>query len=447
MSVTTPQEPRRSERAGARPADPVERHPVSRCAVVASSFGNFVEWFDYSVYGFFATVIAGAFFPSENETASLMASFAAFGLTFAARPLGAFVFGHFGDRFGRRTALAVSVLMMGFASLAIGLLPSFGAIGLWAPVLLVAARLTQGFSAGGEAGGSSSYLAESAPPGKRGLYTSWQQFTIVLGLLAGSGSGVLLSTVLSEDALQSWGWRLPFLLGGLMAVIGLYLRLNLDDTPAFRELADEGEVDGAPLLSIFRTHWRTLLKAVGFFVSTSVTNYTLFVYMPSYANTELGVPMSRALLSNSIALGLVVCLIPLVGILSDRLGRRPLLLFFNGSLALATYPLFLLVSAGTFPTLVAAQLVFAVLASFGFGAGTALYTEMFPTRVRYTGIGVSLGVSAAIFGGSAPFISTWLVSATGDQIAPAFYLIAAALISFVAVYLIAETYRSPLRKK
>jgi MHS family proline/betaine transporter-like MFS transporter len=428
----------------ARTAAPATERAGTKRAVTAAAVGNFVEWFDYSVYGFLAAIIATQFFPSDDPVGSLMATFAVFGLTFAARPLGAIIFGHFGDKLGRRNTLAAAVILMAGASLLIAVLPTYAQIGVAAPILLALARLLQGVSAGGEAGGSSSYLVEYAPVGRRGLYGSWQQFSIVLGLLVGSGVSSLLGAVLSDDALESWGWRVPFLLGTFAGLVGLYLRLRLDDTPAFRKLEDRAAVAKAPLAEAVGDHWRRVFTGIGFFIAPTVCSYIVLVYMPTYASKVVGLSLSQALLASAIALGVLAALIPPMGALSDRVGRKPLMLAFTVLLGIATYPLFLLISTGTFAAVVCAQVLFSIVLSLYFGPGTAMYVELFPTRVRYTGIGLSLGLASAAFGGSAPFLATWLVSKTGNDMLPGFYLILACFITFLVVRRMPETARKPL---
>jgi MHS family proline/betaine transporter-like MFS transporter len=413
-------------------------------AVTAAAIGNFVEWFDYSVYGFLAAIIATQFFPSDDPVGSLMATFAVFGLTFAARPVGAVLFGHYGDKIGRRNTLAAAVILMAAASLLIAVLPTYAQIGAAAPILLVVARLLQGVSAGGEAGGSSSYLVEYAPAGRRGLYGSWQQFSIVMGLLAGSGISALLGTLLSDAAMESWGWRMPFLLGSVVGIVGLYLRLRLDDTPEFRKLEQRAAVASAPLKDAVGDHRRRVLTGIGFFIAPTVASYVVLVYMPTYASKVVGLPLSQALLSSAISLAVLAALIPPLGALSDRVGRKPLMLAFTIVLGVATYPLFLLIATGSFGAILTAQVLFSLVLALYFGPGTAMYVEIFPTRVRYTGIGLSLGFASAAFGGSAPFLSTWLVSLTGISMVPGIYLILACIVTLLVVRRMPETARKPL---
>jgi MFS transporter, MHS family, proline/betaine transporter len=257
---------------------------AAKKAVTAGAIGNFVEWYDYSVYGFFATVIASQFFPSDDPVASLLATFAVFAVAFFMRPVGAFVFGHYGDTVGRRNTLAAAIILMGIATLTIGVLPSYAQIGVLAPILLVGARLLQGFSAGGEWSGSAAFMVEYAPENRRGLYGSWQQFSIVAGLLVGSGMGALLSVVLSEDALNAWGWRIPFILGMVVALVGLYLRLRIEDTPAFRIIEEKEEVTEAPVKESFTAHGGESITAIGFTVAWTVAYYILLTYMPTYVS-------------------------------------------------------------------------------------------------------------------------------------------------------------------
>ena len=419
---------------------------TAKKAVTAGAIGNFVEWYDYSVYGFFATVIASQFFPSEDRVASLLATFAVFAVAFFMRPVGAFVFGHYGDTIGRRNTLAAAVIMMGIATLMIGVLPSYAQIGVLAPILLVIARLLQGFSAGGEWSGSAAFMVEYAPENKRGLYGSWQQVSIVAGLLVGSGMGGLLGTVLSEDALNAWGWRIPFILGMVVALVGLYLRLRVEDTPAFRIIEVKEEVTEAPVKESFTAHWRESLTAIGFTVAWTVAYYILLTYMPTYVSETLGIPLTQALLSNAIGLVVLMALIPFTAALSDRIGRKPLLIAFSALIALLTYPLFLLASTQVLAFIVLAQVLFGVIISLFSGPGPAALVEMFPTNVRYSALGVSYNIAVAAFGGTAPFIATYLISRTGSNFSPGFYLIAAAVVTLIVVSTMKETYREPLRE-
>jgi MHS family proline/betaine transporter-like MFS transporter len=419
---------------------------AARKAVTAGAIGNFVEWYDYSVYGFFAPIIASQFFPSEDRVASLLATFAVFAVAFFMRPVGAFVFGHFGDTVGRRNTLAAAIILMGLATLMIGVLPTYEQIGVLAPILLVVARLLQGFSAGGEWSGSAAFMVEYAPANRRGLYGSWQQFSIVVGLLVGSAMGGLLGAVLSEDALNAWGWRIPFILGMVVALVGLYLRLRVEDTPAFRVIEEKDEVTNAPVKESFTAHGGESLTAIGFTVAWTVAYYILLTYMPTFVSETLGLPLSQALLSNAIGLVVLAVLIPFTAALSDRIGRKPLLIGFSALIALLTYPLFLLASTRVLALIVVAQVIFGVIISLFSGPGPAALVEMFPTNVRYSALGVSYNLAVAAFGGTAPFIATYLISRTGNNLAPGIYLIVAAVITLIVVSRMKETYREPLRE-
>jgi MFS transporter, MHS family, proline/betaine transporter len=328
----------------------------------------------------------------------------------------------------------------------IGVLPSYAQIGVLAPILLVVARLLQGFSAGGEWSGSAAFMVEYAPENKRGLYGSWQQVSIVAGLLVGSAMGGLLGTVLSEDALNAWGWRIPFILGMVVALVGLYLRLRVEDTPAFRIIEEKEEITEAPVKESFTAHWRESLTAIGFTVAWTVAYYILLTYMPTYVSETLGIPLTQALLSNAIGLVVLMALIPFTAALSDRIGRKPLLIAFSALIALLTYPLFLLASTQVLAFIVLAQVLFGVIISLFSGPGPAALVEMFPTNVRYSALGVSYNIAVAAFGGTAPFIATYLISRTGSNFSPGFYLIAAAVVTLIVVSTMKETYREPLRE-
>ncbi len=419
---------------------------AAKKAVTAGAIGNFVEWYDYSVYGFFATVIASQFFPSDDPVASLLATFAVFAVAFFMRPVGAFVFGHYGDTIGRRNTLAAAIILMGVATLMIGLLPSYAQIGVLAPILLVVARLLQGFSAGGEWSGSAAFMVEYAPENKRGLYGSWQQFSIVAGLLVGSGMGALLGAILSDNALNAWGWRIPFILGMVVALVGLYLRMRVEDTPAFRIIEEKNEVTEAPVKESFTAHGGESITAIGFTVAWTVSYYILLTYMPTYVSQTLGLPLTQALLSNAIGLVVLMTLIPFTAALSDRIGRKPLLITFSILIALLTYPLFLLASTKVLFFIVIAQVLFGLIISLFSGPGPAALVEMFPTNVRYSALGVSYNLAVAAFGGTAPFIATYLISRTGSNLAPTFYLIVAAVITLFFVSRMKETSREPLRE-
>ena len=417
-----------------------------RRALVAGSVGNFMEWFDYAVYAYLASVIGGLFFPSDVPYTSTLATFAVFAVGFFMRPLGGFIFGHFGDKFGRRWALSASIMLMAFATVSIGLLPTAAQIGVLAPILLVVARLVQGLSIGGEYGGSAAFMVEYAPDHRRGYYGSWVSASIGAGFLAGSLLATLMTTLLPEDALNSWGWRLPFIAGMLVGVVGLYIRLRIDDTPAFRAVEQEREVEGAPLRESFLSYWKQGLIAIGFTLVYTVAYYSFLTYMPTYLSEVIKLPLSQALTASSLGLALHVVALPFLGLLSDRVGRKPLLIGASVGIAALTYPAFLMMSGGDFLLIVLAQLLFGFLvALYAAPAATAL-VEMFPTKVRASALGVSYNLAVATFGGTAPFVATFLVSRTGSNLAPALYVSAAGIITaLVLIFAVRETYKEDLQ--
>ena len=430
----------------------VQTHPEivvdtnTRRRVVAASFvGNFVEWFDYAVYGYLATTIAIAFFPESDRQVALLSTFALFAVSFIVRPIGGFIWGSIGDRVGRRTALSWSILIMSLATFCMALIPSYALIGLWAPILLLIIRVVQGFSASGEYAGASAFLVEYAPPNKRGLYAAVVPASTAAGLLLGSLLAALLTGMLSTEQMNSWGWRLPFLLAAPMGLIGRYIRTKLEDTPVFQQLLDEEEVDKTPVMDLFRNHWRALIIATGAVLLNAVGFYVILSYMPTYLSEEIGLGATESYLATTIALLTYIGFILLTGLLSDRYGRKKVLIAGSVCFILLTVPAFMLLNTRSFLVILLVQILLGAMLTLNDGTLPSFLAEMFPTQVRYSGFAVSFNLSNALFGGTAPFVATLLIKWSGSDLAPAWYLVAAAAITLIAVSLARETSRQPLQ--
>jgi MFS transporter, MHS family, proline/betaine transporter len=427
-------------------AVPQTEETTIRRAIVGASVGNCVEWFDFAVYGFLATTLGAVFFPSEDPTVSLLASFAVFGVAFFMRPLGGFFFGPLGDRIGRQRTLATVIILMSAATFVIGLLPGYATIGIWAPILLVVARCLQGFSAGGEFGGASTFLAEYSPDDRRGFLVSWLEFSTLIGFALGSASVLVLSFTIGEEALGSYGWRIPFLLAGPLGLIGLYIRLRLEDTPEFRALEETGEVSRSPLRETITQNWAPILQVAGLVIIQNAGFYIVLTYLLTYITEQLGFSTTSGSLSTILTLVVAMALIPPLGSLSDRVGRKPVLIASCIGFVILTYPLFLLMNSGTLTAAVLAHVALGALLAVYLSTTIAALTELFPTKVRYGGFSIGYNISVAIFGGAAPFFATWLIDVTGNPLAPAFYLIAAAVATLLTILTIRETARTPLRR-
>lgn len=416
-----------------------------RKVVVASFIGNFVEWFDYGAYSYLAVVIAAVFFPSDNLTEGLIWTFALFAVSFLVRPFGGFIWGHIGDRVGRRNALAWSILLMTFATVCIGLLPGALQIGVWAPALLLLFRMLQGFSASGEYAGASAYLVEYAPDGKRGMYAAVVPGSTAAGLLFGSLMATLLTGTLSDAQMESWGWRLPFLLAAPLGLIGVYIRRKLEDSPVFQEMSQEDEVVKAPVWALFRDHWRTLVRTTAAVLLNAVGFYVILTYMPTYLSQTVGIDPTLANISTTVSLFTYIGFIFLTGHLSDRFGRRKVLMSASVLFTLFTVPAFMLLGTDNFVIILLVQILLGAMLTLNDGSLASFLAENFPTRVRYTGFAVSFNVGNALFGGTAPAIATMLIATTGSAIAPGWYLVGAAIIALIAVALSPETSDKPLK--
>lgn len=420
---------------------------VLRRAVRGAAIGNTVEWYDFAIYGFLATYIADKFFPSGDETAALLNTFAIFAAAFFMRPLGGFFFGPLADRIGRQRVLALVILLMSASTLAIGLVPSYDTIGVFAPILLLFLRCLQGFSAGGEYGSGACFLAEYASDKNRGFVVSFLVWSVVVGFLLGSLTVTGLETVLSEGAMNSYGWRIPFLIAGLLGGVGLYIRLRLGDTPDFERLREEGDVASSPLREAITTSWRPILQIIGLVVIHNVGFYIVFTYLPTYFTKTLEFTKTNAFVSITVASLVALILIPPLGALSDRIGRKPLLIAGAVAFAVFTYPLFLLLNAGSLAAAIAAHAGLAAIESVFVSASLAAAAELFATRVRSSAYSIGYNVSVAIFGGTAPYVATWLVARTDNEIAPAYYVIVAAVVSLATVLTMRETAARPLRMR
>jgi MHS family proline/betaine transporter-like MFS transporter len=414
---------------------------IRRRAILSCAVGNFFELFDFTIYGYFAVAIARAFYPSG----SMFSTFATFGAAFLMRPVGAIVLGAYGDRMGRRAALVVTIGLMAAATGFTGLIPTYQSIGVWAPIALLVCRLLQGFSTGGEWGGAAACQVEYATPGRRGLIGSMQQFSTQIGSLSGSLSAALLASSLSPEDFYAWGWRIPFVFGFVLGPIGYYLRRKVAETPIFERAVENRTVERSPMRTAIREYRTRMLQAFGLSIIGCMANFTFVIYLVNYAINTMKLPPGSAL-SCAVASGLIiVTLTPLVGFLSDRVGRRPMILACAVLNLLFDYPLFLIaIRGGTFGSLLIALAIAATFQALYTGTIPSILAEMFPTRVRYTGLSVSYGFAVVLFGGFAPLISTWLVDLTGNPLAPAFYIMTGGALSAIAILSMKEHLNAPL---
>jgi MHS family proline/betaine transporter-like MFS transporter len=399
--------------------------------VVATSLGNALEWFDISVYAYFAVYLSKAFFPAKDSTTSLLLTFGTFALTFLARPIGGILLGTYADRYGRKASLLLSIAMMTLGTLAVGCMPTFDTIGVLAPLLVIVARLVQGFSAGGEFGSSTALLVEHMP-GKRGFVASWQFASQGMSSLLGAGFGLLLTSILSEAELQSWGWRIPFLFGVLIGPIGLYIRSNIEDATA-----PPAAKDDAPVRAVLMTQKFTVLLAVGVIATATAVNY-LIIYMPTYVVKALHLSPTIGYLA-AFAVGIAsITLNPVAGLISDRVGRTTYMIVAGILLLFAIFPVYLVLSGKPSGTvIVLAVLLLGSLKALYLGAVAALMSELFPAATRATGLGLSYNIGVTAFGGSGPAIATWLGSfALIGDLAPGYYLTAVCIFSLWALIMI-----------
>ncbi|AQX81768.1 metabolite-proton symporter [Plantibacter flavus] len=435
------------------PRSDVISSTARRRAIVAGSVGNFIEWYEFGIYGFLATILAAQFFSDGQQTGieSLIATYASFAIAFFFRPVGAALFGRIGDRIGRKPTLILVLVMMSGATALIGILPTYASIGVAAPILLTIVRILQGLSAGGEFGGAVSVMTEFAPAGKRGFYGSWQSFTVALGLLGGAGTVALLASLLSEADLAAWGWRIAFLLAIPLGAVALFLRLKLEETPEFQKVAtaDTTKVAEPVVRAGAAETAKAILLGIGRLMGWSAAGYTFLVVMPSYLQSSLNASFQEALISTVLAnAGFAATILP-AGWLSDKIGRRWVMLTGTGLIVILALPLLNVLQNPDLGVGVHGLAVFVAGAVVGLiaGPGPAMLAEMFPTSVRYTGLGLSYSISNAVFSGSAGLIITSLIASTGNVDVPAYYVMATCLVSAIAIgTLRGNAHRAELRK-
>ena len=406
--------------------------------VLAAGFiGNILEWYDFAVYGFFAPTLGKLFFPSDNPTTSLIAAFGAFAAGFLMRPVGAVLFGHIGDRLGRKKALTLSVMMMAIPTLLVGVLPTHAQIGVTAAILMVLLRMIQGVSVGGEYTSSFVFLVEHAPPHRRAFFGSWSMIGATCGILLGSAVGALINTFTTDEQLLEWGWRIPFLAGVLVAFVGYFIRHGIPEQTLSEELAEQEAY--SPLKEAFASHKKEMFQSSGINMMNAVTFYTVFIYLSSWLVEEVGEDRAEALDINTISMAALTLFVPIAAILADKFGRKPFLLIGSAGVALLSPTLLGLMHHHDFTLILSGQVGFALLVACFSGAIPATITELFKRGVRVSAASVSYNLPFAIFGGTAPMVAAWLVKVTGNPLSIAWYLSAIATITFCIILTVKET--------
>ena len=419
-----------------------EKHKTLKRVVGSSFLGNFIEWFDYASYSYLATVIALVFFPGEDRTVAVMSTFGVFALSFLVRPIGALFWGNMGDKKGRKWALSISILLMSGATFLIGCLPTYAMIGVGAPLLLLLLRMVQSFSAAGEYAGAATFIAEYAPTNHRGFYCSMVPASTAAGLLVGSLFATAMFNIWGADFqfVTEWGWRIPFWLAGPLGYITHYIREHLEDSPVYEQMQNDLKAKGLkgedkPMRTLFRKHFKRLVISFGACVLNAVGFYAVLTYLPNYLETTLNYDPASASIITNIVLVVYIGFIFLSGRISDRLGRKKMLIAACVGFIVLTVPAFMLLSTMNFVIILVVELVMCLLLTINDGTLSSYLNETFPTDVRYSGFALSFNLANAIFGGSASYISFWLISVTGNNIAPAFYMVFIAVIALVAMVL------------
>ncbi|WP_407321124.1 glycine betaine/L-proline transporter ProP [Dickeya ananatis] len=424
-----------------------------RKAITAAALGNAMEWFDFGVYGFVAYALGQVFFPGADPGVQMIAALATFSVPFLIRPLGGVFFGALGDKYGRQKILAITIIIMSISTFCIGLIPSYERIGIWAPILLLLAKMAQGFSVGGEYTGASIFVAEYSPDRKRGFMGSWLDFGSIAGFVLGAGVVVLISTLIGEQAFLEWGWRLPFFLALPLGIIGLYLRHALEETPAFQQHVNKLEQDsregltsgpGTSFRDIATHHWKSLLVCIGLVIATNVTYYMLLTYMPSYLSHSLHYSENHGvLIIVAIMIGMLFVQ-PMMGLLSDRFGRKPFVIIGSIALFVLAIPSFMLINSNMIGLIFAGLLLLAVILNAFTGVMASTLPALFPTPIRYSALASAFNISVLI-AGLTPTLTAWLVEISHNLYMPAYYLMVIAVIGLLTGLFMKETANKPLK--
>jgi len=409
--------------------------------IISGMIGNALEWYDYALYAQFASIIGQHFFPDSEIRETL--TFAVFAAGFIIRPLGGIFFGNIGDKFGRRAALVIGIITMAIPTAAIGLLPSYAVIGIAAPIILTIIRLVQGFSLGGEFSGCIAYIVEHAPRDCRGIAGSASFVSMCAGMLLGHGTASMFSYFMSQEDLVNWGWRIPFVAGLFIGLIGLYIRSHLTESPIYKSAKDSGSLSKFPLKEIFNKYWVSLIIAIGLYIAVTAPFYTATVFVGNFMQT-LGYTRMQASIISSLILVTMIVVFPISARISDKVGRRPVLIAGILSMILLVYPIFVGLGSMNFAVAIISQVVFATVIAIYMGPIPTVLVEIFPTRVRFTGVALSYNLSAAIFGGTAPMMGMILMKLTNNKYAMSYYLIIVAIISFIVLQFYQETYKKNL---
>ena len=421
------------------PPTSTEDPAAVRRVALASLVGTTVEWYDFFIYASAAgLVFSQLFFTALDPATALLASFATIGVSFIARPLGGVIAGHLGDRLGRKRMLVATLLIMGLATVGVGLLPTYASIGVAAPILLLVLRLLQGLSAGGEWGGAALMAVEHAPPGRRGFFGTYPQVGVPIGLILANLVFLLVSTSTTKEQFLSWGWRIPFLLSVVLIGVGLFVRARVDESPVFAKLRAQRARRSAPMLSVLRNQPRALLVAIGLFIANNMIGYLLIAFITSYGTRVLGLPSSTMLAVGIV--GAVVWGVAIVwsGAWSDRVGRRRVYLVGTIALLVWSFPFFLLLDTASLPLMLLAVAVLGVGLGLTYGPQAAAYAELFPADVRYSGASFAYAIGAVLGGGFAPLIAQALIGATGTSLSVSVYMVVVCLITLAAVLAMRE---------
>lgn len=409
---------------------------MKKQTIAAGVIGEVLEWYDFTLYAFFAPVLATLFFPTHDPMLSLLATFGGFAAGYLTRPLGGIIFGHLGDRFGRKNTLAFTLLLMAIPTFFMGLLPTYEDIGIWAPTLLILLRLLQGLSCGGEYTGSIIFLYEHSSIKHQGFFSSLAIMGSFIGGLLSILAITMTTAVMSHESLYAWGWRLPFLFGILTAFIGFYTRIKVAETPIFEQIKKQGEIVRIPVMDVFKRHKRILFMIMGLALQVDAMSYIIIVYMPTYLTKIIGLPMANALMLTMVAIITVISTLPLFGTITDRIGSKALLIISSIGVMLVAYPVYTLFLENQLEYILVGELIFGIFIAMSMAASPKIIAGMIPPHLRYSTISLGHGIGVALFGGTAPLIVTFLIDKTSSPLAPAYYIIMTAIMTlFVALKL------------